>query len=543
MAMRRAIVLAATLLAAGCTREKTPEKEAPPTSPPTVSEAEPNNDSKSAQLLTPPVVVRGTFTAGARADDEWFRLQAPQPLLVKLRAETDADAVLEVYDADRNRQMRASGAGADAPVIPGVVCAGTCYVKLSPAKKDADASWKLEVAAEPPGPRSEREPNNRAVDAQPLALGQAVDGYLSSPDDADWYLMTPAGLGPDQVIALSLVPPAGILPELTVARRSDQAPLATWRAPEPGAELKVRDLAAPQPPETGLFLVVRSGWLSKTKHPYDAKVAYTLEARAAPGAPNLEVEPNDDAAHATPLDPADLSKTAFLAPKGDVDWFTFKVDGPSVVRAEVSGTDRVRFQLSIVDPERRNEEKSSELARTDAADVKEPQVLAGVAVPAGDNFVKVEGALKRLDDRWVRDYENPDQTYVLSLQIHPDDGTFEREPNDDAAHATPIAIGREMRGYIHPPRDVDVCRLDVAERTDVAITLGAVPRLDLSIVVRDAQHADSKGVPVIIGTVDRGKVEAGERLVVPFEPGSYLVEIREKGRESNPLQPYVLLLK
>ena len=164
-------------------------------------------------------------------------------------------------------------------------------------------------------------------------------------------------------------------------------------------------------------------------------------------------------------------------------------------------------------------------------------------MPAGENYLRVEGGWKKIDEKWVRDYENPNETYTLTLNVEPDDGTWEREPNDKADKATVVEVGKEFKGFIQPPKDVDSYRLEVTEPTSVAITVGAVAKLDLGLRVLDANSKDAKGEYALIGSIDKYRVEAEERLVVPFEPGSYLIEVREKGRESNPQKPYTLTLK
>lgn len=508
-----------------------------PQGPPETAEKEPNNDTKSAQPVAADTRLKGSFHA---KDDDWFRLEPASPTVVRVElAATGADASLELYDADKNRTLRASGDGS--VTLPNVTCTARCWIKAS-TKTAAETPYELTFTLTAPGPRTEREPNQRAVDAQPLALGAAIDGYLAPADDEDWYLLTPAGLQPEQVIEVHLASPPDVRCELTVARTSDQAPLATYRAAEPGQDLRLRNLAAPEDPETGYYLVVRSAPVpiapKKSVRVGNAKIAYTLEAKAAAGAPNLETEPNDDPAHATPIQLADgqAARNAFLAPRGDTDWFLFHVDAPSIVRADVTGLDRVNLVLSIIDPEKKNADKGNELARSDMGDVKEPESLAGVAVPAGDNYLRVDTAWKKVDDRFVKDFENTTDTYTITLHVDPDDGTWEREPNDKADKATPIELGNTYQGFIQPVKDVDAWQLTVAETTTVAFSVGPVPRLDLVIVLRD-------GSGTIIGTADKNRLEADERLVAPLEPGRYTVEIRDKATGTNPMKPYTLTVK
>jgi hypothetical protein len=545
--MSRSMWFVAVLLVSACSKDS--KKAAPlpheKPGPPSIDEVEPNNDLKSAQVLNGSAVIKASLAEGAKLDEDWYRIDAAKPLIVRFEAVPAAGLELElaVFDEHKNKVIHTTSAAEGGAVIPTMTCVTSCYAHVIGARKGAAGAYTLTVLTSAPTPRSEREPNNRYVDAQELPLGGAIDGFLAPADDQDWYKFTPNGMTSEQVISVTLTSPADVWPELVVARLSDQAPLATYRAVELGADIKLRDLAAPVPPETGYYFEVRSAWAGKNKRTSDAKAAYTIEAKVAPGAPDLEIEPNNDAAHATPIDPVKLKRVGYLAPKGDVDWYTFTTTQPSIIHAEITGVDNVRFVLSLIDPAKKGEEKNNEIAKADSGEVKEPQALAGIAVPAGENYLRVEGAYKKVGDKWVRDYENATDLYTLTLTVEPDDGSYEREPNDKPEKATPVAVGKQYKGFIQPAKDVDYYSLEIKEASSVAITLSAVPKLDLSISVLDANRTDSTGAHVLVGSVDKGRVEAEERLVVPFEPGTYLIEVREKGRETNAQKPYLLTLK
>lgn len=548
--------------------------------PPQVTEKEPNDDSKSAQSITGAASeIHGGFKAGAQADEDWYRLEPTAPVVARLEFSGVAgtETVLELLDADRNKLRKLTVAPGEAATVPNVFCKAACYIHLTAAKKDVSGDYTLTITTTPPTPRSEREPNSRYVDAQPLAAGGGVDGFISTGDDEDWYLVTspsapaapaapttdagapvaaapttdagaPAAAAPTEMLALTLRSPPDVRLEVLIARQSDQSTLGLFKAPEAGEDLTLPDLAYAQAPETGFYIVVRSAWIpahdSKPLRKSNTKAAYSLDLKAVPAPASIELEPNEDAVHATLID---LTKTTtiqgYVAPKGESDWFLFRTAGPSIVRAEVTGVDNVKLSLALIDPAKKNEDKDNELAKADSGDIKEPQILAGIAVPAGDNYVRVEGAWKKIDKKWVRDYANIEQLYTLTLGIEPDDGTWEREPNDKPATATVVEVGHDYKGFIQPRGDVDYWRLDLKEASNVAISLNGVPKLDLKITVRDANKKGDDGEPAIVGTIDKNKVEAEERLVVPFEPGSYLVEIREKGKESNGQKPYTLTIK
>jgi hypothetical protein len=543
--LNRLLALLALALALGCTKQDADDEEAPPppkAGPPATAEAEPNDDAKAAQLLSSDARVKASL---GPKDEDWYAYEAKAPTLLRLDVTGAAgrDLVLELFDAERNKLLKAAGPDAPGLSLPNVLCAGRCLVRVAAPKKDSTTSeYDFTLTASALTERSEREPNSRFVDAQPLKPGAAVDGFVATADDEDWYLLDTAALKNDQVAQVTLASPPGVRMELAVVRRSDQAPLATYRAAEPGQDVRLRNLAPPLDGEAGYALVVRSAWVSlgpkKATRYHDPKVPYTLEAKAAPGAPNLETEPNDDASHATVLElvGGKATRNAFLAPRGDVDWYFFHVDEPSIVRADVTGVDKVNLALAVIDPEKRFEEKGNEWARSDMGDVKEPEALAGVAVPAGDNYLRVDTPWKKVGDKLVRDYENGTDTYAITLGVSPDDGSWEREPNNAADKATPVEVGRTYQGFVQPARDVDAWRLTLAEPTTVAIVVSPVPKLDVVIVVKDRTGAT-------IGTSDRTRIEAEERIVVPFEAGSFTIEVKDKATAANPLKPYSLTLK
>jgi hypothetical protein len=545
--MSRGLVAVALLVAvAGCKREERGPAPAPlpveRSAAPAVDETEPNNDSKSAQVLKGSAAVHASLADGEKPDEDWFKVELPDSQNLSIEASSLTGAAMEVtvYDSERNKLLKA---GSDAPIVPAVMCQKSCYIHVAAAKKGVTGDYTLLVKAAPPTPRNEREPNNRYVDAQEISLGGAIDAFVFPADDQDWFKFVPTGLQPNQVISVTLTPPADVMAELVVARLSDQATLATYKAADVGSDIKVRNLSAPAAPETGYYFIVRSAWVAKGKRTANAKAAYTLEVKAEEGSADLETEPNNDVAHATVIDLAQPKRTGFIAPRGDVDWFTFNAPQPSILRADVTGVDKVKLVLSVIDPAKKNEEKGNEIAKADQGDVKEPQALAGIAIPAGENFIRVEGAWKKVDDKWVRDYENANETYTLTLVVEPDDGSWEREPNDKPDKATTVEVGKDYKGYIQPAKDVDFYRLEVKEPLSVAITVSAVAKLDLGLRVLDANSKDAKGEYALVGSIDKNKLEADERLVVPFEPGSYFIEVKEKGRESNALKPYTLSLK
>lgn len=543
--MRRLVVLALVVLI-GCPATKEPAAPPPPKGPAEVTEVEPNDSSATAQKLEVPVRTKATWLAGAKPDEDWFRIEPEAPVILRVEASgvEGVASTLTVYDADRNVLVRTKAASGETATVPNVQCEQACFVEVKANAKEATGDYTLSIDTKRPAPKLEREPNGRILQAQPVTLGGQVEGYLHPSDDEDLYLVDTTSLAPEQVLAVRLTPPDGLRLVLGVQRPSDQSPLGEWASVEPGAAIHVRNLT-PAAGETGVLLTVKSLWVrnaaGKSVRLSNARESYTLEVAALDGDPSLEREPNDEAARATPIEPGQ-SRTGHLSPKADHDWYAFELAESAIVHAEVSGVEGVDLELSLIDPQKLGADKDDELARANDGTLGEEEIISNVVAPAGRNWLRVRSVWKKIDDRWVRDFANADRPYVLKLETMPDDGTVEREPNNTSEKASPLQLGQEVRGWIHPAKDVDLWRLELSSPADVAIVVSAVPKLDLSITVRDATRPPGDGAAVV-GSVDRLRVEGEERLVVPFEAGSWLIEIREKGTQTNAAKPYVLSVK
>src|SRR6267378_893324 len=389
--MRRALVFAALLCAC---REKAqpppPAEQQAPAAPERVREQEPN-DFQRAQQIPARALVAGTLQAPR--DDDWYRVGAGSGKTLALRVELKGvrDAWLETYDRDRNRLLRVHAGGDDPGVVPGMACLEACFVKVSGTGLQ---EYELTVLGGEPRPGEELEPNDRAVDATELRPGSPVRGTFLTADDEDWYrLSLPDGSG--DVLRIEVTPVEGVRPELEVRALGDATLLATFRGTE---GLFVRNLSvhlgetadagAPDggPVPAGYYLVLKG----KSRH--GAPLApYTLTATVEPGAQDLELEPNDDPEHATPLRE---TATGFLAP---------------------SGADRADLELAVYAAA--GTEKPRLLARANEGGPRELEVLPAVGIPAGDSYLLVQAAARQLDGKWVRDGEDRQTPYRLAVQL------------------------------------------------------------------------------------------------------------------------------
>src|SRR5437762_2745793 len=537
--MRRVLVFGALLCAC---REKT----APPTppdeqpalgAPERVREQEPN-DFQRAQQIPARAVVAGTLQA-PRGDD-WYRVGAGSAKTLALRVELKGarDAWLETYDRDRNRLLRVHAGGDDPGVVPAMACLEACFLKVSGTGLQ---EYELTVLGGEPRPGEELEPNDRAVDATELRRGSPVRGTFLNADDEDWYrLSVPEGSG--DVLRIEVTPVAGVRPELQVRALGDGTLLATFSGTD---GLFVRNLSVhlgeaadagvPDggPVPAGYYLVLRG----RSRHGAPL-VPYTLTATVEAGAQDLELEPNDDPEHATPLRE---TATGFLAPSGDQDWYRVHADAPAVLHAELSGAERADLELAVYAAA--GKEKPRLLARANEGGPREPEVVPAVGIPAGDSYLLVQAAARQLDGKWVRDGEDRQTPYRLAGQLSPDDGSTEREPNDEVAMAQPVSLPAAVKGWIWPRKDVDLFRFHVeAGHAPVNVILPAVRGVDLQLRLYQLR---GDRPPEVIGSSDAKRGDGEEKLIaVPLKEGDYAVEVSSpRNKDASASQAYTLTVQ
>jgi hypothetical protein len=535
--MRRALLVAALLCACR-------EKAAPPPPPAESSQAlaaperlreqEPN-DFQRAQQIPARAVVTGSLQAPR--DDDWYRVGVAggKALALRIELKLARDAFVETYDRDRNRTLRVHAGGEDPGVIPAVACVEACFVKVSGS---GPQDYELTVLGADPQPGQEVEPNDRAVDATLLPPGQPVQGTYLTGEDEDWYRVEMSPSATD-VLHIEVTAVAGVRPDLEVRALSDASLLATFH----GADaLLVRDLSVhlADSPDGGLpdggaagggyYLVLKGH--SRRGAPL---APYTISAAVEPGAPDLEIEPNDDPQHATPLHE---TATAFIAPAGDQDWYRIHADAPMVLHAELTGADRADLELAAYADA--GAEKPRLLARVNEGGPREAEVLPAVGIPAGDSFLLVQAAARQLDGKWLRDGEDRQTPYRLAVQLSADDGSTEREPNDDAANAAVLSLPIQLKGWIWPRKDVDVFRFHSgAGHAPVSMLLSAVRGVDLQLRLYELR---GDRPPEVIGSSDAKRGEGEEKLIaVPLKEGDYAVEVSSpRNKDASATQTYTL---
>jgi hypothetical protein len=618
--MRRLGWIAVCAVLAGCPKGKDEVPDAGPVDagPDVLSEQEPNDRPEQALTLARDSVVEAAITADpSKADEDWYRLAPPAGRTAELTVSgiPGADVMLEVYDRDRNRLGSVNSEGEGKPErLPNLYVERERFVRVASARKGSGGSYTLTLTYRKPNDGEEREPNDRAVDAHPLSLGQTVAAYIGHAGDEDWYRvelpetapaapmepheepplppaptegsppLAPEGSAPSEegampsegmaaptegsppspggsppggaaaqarsAPAVPVEPPGvalkielsaieGVRPELAVLSAAE-APLFSLRGKE-GEALALRNIGV-RATDKVVYVVVKSAWVGtgkEAKRTYNATSPYTLTVSLEEAGANAELEPNDELYKATPIHGSGF-KEGFLAPKSDVDHYVLRTTEPVLAKVELSGVERLDLVLSMVEPPEGEGAKENVVLRANDGAVKEPERLNNVSCN-GACYFRVEGATRKIDGKWVKDFENADQPYRITITTVPDNGSEEREPNNTAERAMELTFGKAVRGTVYPAKDVDYFRLDLTDRpvrTPIRATLLGILKVDVGLYLH---RVDEDGKLSLIQTADRAKGDQPENIRYSLEPGVYIFEVRDtKNRESNFQDSYQL---
>ncbi|MDQ3262368.1 MAG: ABC transporter substrate-binding protein [Myxococcota bacterium] len=590
--MKRVLVAVALGVLTGCPdRDPVVDAGVPDAGPRVLVDKEPNDQPENAVEVTGTSVVNGTLSSDpTKPDEDWFSLSATDQQVADLTLGPipGVDAKLEVLDVDRNLLVAVNTGGEGKEErLPNLAVRERIFVRVVSAKKGSGGSYTLQIVMRPAVAGEELEPNDRAVDAIDLPFGQSLSATLAHAGDSDWVRLelpaqeaaasTEAPLEQDagsaELTATDAdagdaepqkVPPGQPVvaePPRSVALKIDlsgipevalevqvlsaaEAPLFTIKG-EPGASLSLRNIGVRESDRV-VYLVIKSGWTGvgkDAKRGFSPEVPYTLTVTQEEAGANAELEPNDEVFKATPL-PENGFRQGFLSPKTDLDYFVIRPAEPSLIRAQLSGVDRVDLVLSVIQPA--SEDGSSPekvLLRANDGAIKEPEYLNSIFC-AEACYLKVEAGVRKVAGKWVRDFENAEMGYRLAVTSSPDTGAEEREPNGTAENATPVGFGGPVRGTVYPKKDSDLYRLDLTGRpvrTPLRATLLGILKVDVGLYLHRVQE---DGSLTLVQTADRAKGEAPENIRYSAEPGMYVFEVRDsKSRESNFQDSYQLTVE
>ncbi len=542
--------------------------------PPVLAEKEPNDSAASALSIERSSLVEANLGADPQKPDvDWYVLKASLPRTVDFQATcpNGGDISLEVVDETGSvlATVNAGGVGGSER-LPNLDVSSKTFVRVVAIKKGVGGAYTVTAKFGERMPGYELEPNERKVDATPVALGQAISGTVSHGNDVDYYRYElpsdePPALSPlegedageplDGGLADAGALDAGVVPEKRLALRVDisavegvsmdlqilteaEAVLFSARSKENGP-LSLRNVGV-RAADRVIYLAVRSAPIGAGKDALkgaNADLSYTLTVAPEDSGGNAEFEPNDEISRATEL-PANSYRDGFISPKGDVDVFRLVTDGPSIAKLQVSGVDKVDLVLSVVQPVAGKADEVVLKANEGVA--REPEQLNNVACN-GVCFIRVEAAARKVDGKWVKEDENADQAYRLNATVVPDDGTEEKEPNNAAPSATPVSFGKPMRGTIYPKKDTDFFALDLRERpvkTAIKATVLGVLKVDVGLYLH---RVEADGKLTLVQTSDSAKGDKPETVRFAAEPGLYVLEVRDaKNREANFQDSYQL---
>ncbi len=349
----------------------------------------------------------------------------------------------------------------------------------------------------------ESEPNDRPEDAVVLSSELCLTGTLPEQSDQDLMLwdvlpaealitwrFTIEGI-PTTITSLylfSLYTEPGVFPvEADQMFRLD----TDATSPTPGVQTGV---SLP----TGRYLLgISRGDPARGEAP-PGEYHVTIEHEQPPP-PLGDLEPNDDAASASPVgNPIDLSGAA----EGDPDFYRWTL-------SEAEAADRWQLGLRGVPGESLalalQSEDGTPLATTTTSAEGEAR-LYDLQLPAGAYDIVVSGSGVR-----------PIGYFLTSSRSQAQD--TDAEPNDAQDQAVPIAIGERRGGRLAGPRDVDryiftVPEADAGNQVDVAMKVGSALDRQLCLTLLPDQEIGCRR--------GKGDIELSDLLLAA---GSYLIAI------------------
>ena len=314
----------------------------------------------------------------------------------------------------------------------------------------------------------EAEPNNSQSEAQPVADGTALRGFIDEPMDQDWYRITvPADTMVILKAQLTGVPELNLKMELF-----DQA----------GDELIEVDRNKEGEGEVftnyGLltgdyYLRIRELWLkNKTKKANDS-THYVLKIDLQPATEDLEFEPNNRGVEATPL-VAGTEVAGFISPYHDEDWYKLPLprEARYYMAIHLSGVEGIDTKIGIYDP------IEALILEKDSEPKGEPEIIPNLGVDTTNAFyyIVVKGG------QWQT---NEDQTYRLRVDFIDAAGYVEIEPNDRMVRATPLVENDTLLGFLETAKDEDWYSWKNTDSAATVLRLEAhgVKKVDLVITV------------------------------------------------------------
>lgn len=374
------------------------------------------------------------------------------------------------------------------------VAAGVYYVTVEAKVADA-AEYHLTITFDSEM-NVELESNDTAAKATPVALNTEYSGTLSGSKDVDFFAFS---LEETSAVNVTLGTPGN-------GSKSTTHVYAVFNAADGGKLSTVSMPGNVQLTETGnLYLSSGTYLVQVAKGSTYTNDEYILTVNVSQNG-TMESEANNtlETADAVPVN-EDIH--ASIGQEGDIDCFTFTLDGDAVVQPRFSfkptDSSSKTYVLTLMDSSRR------ELLKVNIGGKESTKVIAPVALTAGTYTVRIE------NPRFIR------QDYTLHLVSMAVDAA-EKEPNDSAALATDLLIGSARTGVLTSDADVDYYKLTFAKQTTVTLKFSFAQSTskNTAFVMTVEQNGKTQWTANIKG--DSGGMEQQ----LQFPAGEYYIKVK-----------------
>jgi hypothetical protein len=485
-------------------------KAAPPPAAPAATPAKTKGKGK-AKAATP----------APATDVDVYRIDLPPPapgapprrrLMVEARPDEALGVTVDALDDKGQPLVSSTGAAAGEPDgMPNLsVGGGTYYLRVRSSQPGAQGGYRLFLRLSALEVGEEVEPNGKAALATEVgSTGEAV-GYHGWRRDQDWYRVPLAGLTEGSVLSGDLEPVPGVTATMAVYDSVEHKLSETRGRKE--ERIAFRNIRLPLT-EPHVFVEVR------TDAGRNLEGRYSLRLRTEVGKAGGELEPNDDAAHATPL--VEGTVLGYLG-RGDMDIYRYTASGPFELGIEVTAPERVDVKLEAV-----RATDGSPISTANEGRRQEPERIANLYTAGGPMLIRLTAA---------KGDGNPDEPYRLTLTSRLPEPGAEREPNGGPATATALTLATPGTGLIFPRGDIDTWQIAATPDAEgnVPVSMKGVPGMTLDVRVLSQGEKE----------VGRFKVSgdaSGSSRVVTGGETCCLVQIREiSGKISNFRDRYVL---
>ena len=473
--------------------------------PKPLEEKEPNDRRREAQDLPSDRQVEGQLEKreSRRGDVDWYRFRcdvAGQVATVELTGIPDGDLVLEAFDERGKRLVQVNNTrdgGGETLVNLAAEAGSTFLVRVRARKgKVGNGRYRISYSLRPRDEGEEIEPNWKAPLASTLAVDAEATGYLGWHTDTDWFRLELGEVPQGARLRVEFDGVDNVRAGLSLRGKNGEVLQERWGSR--GEPVVLHNLRIPGPE---VFVVVRC------RYEFNVESRYTL--RALPVVPSgpTEVEPNDTPKTATSLSPDPrVAMAGLMADTSDRDLFHVAVVRPRLLRVEVVPPHGVDLALALLDPD------GNKRREVDVGQAREREILPAV-------WVRPPGALFQV--RAARAGQvSATAPYHVKASFVTGEGVWEREPNDSPGEATAWGGAQpEMKGFLHPPEDVDFYRLAAQDGLVLRAKPPSDTRLRLDLLLPQGGSVASGSSPAPGGEVN---VELGSR---PASPTGYVLRV------------------